>query len=288
MPLKGKKAEAVQKRLKVLFYGHAGVGKTTAALSFPSVYMIDTERGAENSQYLKLLEANNGALFQSSDFSEILAEVKSLLSEKHEYKTLVIDPLTVIYNNLVDQYASKKGAPGADPTAFGRHYQEANKDIKRLLNLLLRLDMNVIVTSHAKNEYGKDMSVLGTTFDCYKKLDYLFDLVIEIKKHGLKRFGAIRKTRIATFNEGEEFEFSYKTMAEKYGRDIIEKKPTAELLATVDQVKEVKRLIALLKVPEDVIEKWLHAANSSNLSEMGFDKMVKVIESLQNKLNGKE
>lgn len=284
MALKGKKAEAVQKRLKVLFYGHAGVGKTTAALSFPNVYMIDTERGAENAQYLKLLEANNGALFQSSDFGDILAEVKSLLSEKHEYKTLVIDPLTVVYNNLVDQYGSK----GGEATAFGRHIGEASKDIKRLLNLLLRLDMNVIITSHAKNEYGSNMALLGTTFDCYKKLDYLFDLVIEIKKHGLKRFGVIKKTRIATFEEGEEFEFSYKTMAEKYGRDIIEKKPTAEELATPENVKEVKRLIALLKVPEDVVEKWLNAASSSSFSEMSNEKIVKCIESLQQKVNGKE
>lgn len=283
MALRGKKAEAVEKRLKVLFYGNAGVGKTTAALSFPNVYMIDTERGSENTQYLKLLESNNGALFQSSDFSEILQEVKSLLSEKHEYKTLVIDPLTVVYNNLVDQYGSK----GKEAVAFGRHYQEANKEIKRLLNLLLRLDMNVIITSHAKNEYGTDMSVLGSTFDCYKKLDYLFDLVIEIKKHGLKRFGHVRKTRIATFQEGEEFEFSYKTIADKYGKDILEKKAIAEVLATDEQVKEMKRLIALLKIPEDVTDKWLSAANSSSFSEMSSDKIVKCIESLQQRVNGK-
>lgn len=284
MALRGKQPTAVQKRLKMLMYGTAGVGKSTAAISFPNPYICDTERGIENAQYLKIIEANNGAVFQSSDFSEILQEVKSLLSEKHDYKTLVIDPLTVVYNNLVDQYGSR----GKDSVAFGRHYQEANKEVKRLLNLLLRLDMNVIITSHAKNEYGSDMSVLGTTFDCYKKLDYLFDLVIEIRKHGLKRFGHVRKTRIATFQEGEEFEFSYKTISDKYGKDILEKQPIAEVLASIEQVKEVKRLIALLKVPDDVVEKWLSAANSSSFNEMSLEKITRCIEALQQKVSGKE
>ena len=45
--------------------------------------------------------------------------------------------------------------------------------MKHLLSLLLRLDMNVIITAHSKNEYGNNMVVLGQTFDCYKKLDYL-------------------------------------------------------------------------------------------------------------------
>jgi GTPase SAR1 family protein len=42
MALRAKKPEAVEKRLKALFYGSAGVGKTTAAIQFPRPYLIDT------------------------------------------------------------------------------------------------------------------------------------------------------------------------------------------------------------------------------------------------------
>ena len=52
MALRGKKPEAVEKRMKALFFGPAGVGKTTAAIQFPAPYLIDTDRGAENDQYV--------------------------------------------------------------------------------------------------------------------------------------------------------------------------------------------------------------------------------------------
>jgi hypothetical protein len=214
----------------------------------------------------------------------VIQEVKGLLSTKHEYKTLIIDPITVVYNDLVDSAAANSKM--LDPTAFGRHYMEANKKIKYLLQLLLRLDMNVILTAHAKNEYGKDMSVLGQTYDAYRKLDYLFDLVIEIRKHGLRRTGMIRKTRIATFEEGAEFEFSYDEIAKRYGRDVIERTAIAENLATSNQVAEMNRLVKLLNIPIDVTDKWLAKANSTNFSDMSEEVINKCLIALQQKLEG--
>lgn len=284
MSLRGKQPEAVDKRLKMLLFGAAGSGKSTACLGFPAPYVIDCERGIEHAQYLNKLKKNGGALFQTSSYDELMNEVKTLLTEKHTYKTLVIDPLTTIYNELVDQGAVK----GDEATAFGRHYQAANLKMKRLLQLLTRLDMSLIITSHAKNEYGQNMSVIGSTFDCFKKLDYLFDLVIEIKKLGRTRTGIVRKTRIATFDEYEEFEFSYEAVAAKYNRDIMEKEAVSEVLATPEQLKEIKRLTALLKTPAETIERWCSKANCESLDEMNSDTLAKCIVHLQEQINGKE
>lgn len=289
MPLKAKKPEEIQKRLKALFYGSAGVGKTTAAISFPKPYLIDTEKGAENSQYIKLLSDNGGAVFQTYDFIELVEEIKSLLSEKHDYKTVIIDPLTVVYNDLLDKCAAqiKRASKDkdADGTEFGRHYSLANKHMKHLLSLLLRLDMNVIITSHAKNEYGDNMKVLGETYDCYKKLDYLFDLVFQIRKVGKERIGIIKKSRIKEFPDMDQFPFSYESIAEKYGRDILEKESTPVNLASKDQIEEVKRLIEIMKMPEDVYQKWLDKAESDDFSEMTEDQIQKCIDLLNKKIN---
>lgn len=280
MGLRGVKPETIQKRLKALFYGGAGVGKTTAAISFPSPYLIDTEKGAENDQYTKILQKNGGVVFQTSDFDDLMKEVKSLLTEKHDYKTLIIDPLTTLYNDLLDKSALKNG------TDFGRHYNDANKRIKSLLNMLLRLDMNVIITSHAKNEYGANMSVLGQTFDCYKKLDYLFDLVFEIQKRGKDRIGIIKKSRIEAFPDCDTFHFNYDEIAKKYGRDVLERNAIIEKLAESSQVKELTRLIELLKYPEEMSQKWLDKANSDKFDEMPFDAIQKCIDYLKSLING--
>lgn len=277
MALRGVKPEAVTKRMKALFYGGPGAGKTTAAIQFPKPYLIDTEKGAENDSYVKALQKSGGVIFQTSDFDELIAEVKTLLTVKHEYKTLIIDPLTVLYNDLVDKAGLKVG------TDFGRHYNEANKRIKHLLNLLFRLDMNVIITSHSKDKYGTDMAVIGQTFDCYKKLDYLFDLVFEIQKRGESRKGIVRKTRMESFKEGDTFDFSYDEIANRYGRDILEKNATEEKLATKDQVTHLLYLIELYKEPETVTDKWKEKAKVDSFDELNETTIKKLIEHMEKK-----
>lgn len=287
MALRGKKPTAIEKRLKALFYGAAGVGKTTCAIQFPRPYLIDTERGAENDQYVKLLNAAGGAYFFTTDPDDLINEIKALLSEKHEYKTLIIDPLTVIYNDLLDKAADKVG------TDFGKHKGPADRKIKHLLTLLLRLDMNVIITSHAKPKWvrgvkdGKDTVIEdGNTFDCYGRLDYLFDLVFEIQKRGSERVGIVKKTRIEGFKDNEQFPFNYETIAEKYGRDILERDSVPQILATTEQAIELKRLIELLKVPEEVYQKWLDHNDSVTFDEIPSEKMETYIQFLKSKIQG--
>jgi len=280
MVLKAKKPASIEKRLKALFYGSAGVGKTTAAIQFPRPYLIDTEKGAENDQYVRLLEKSGGVIYQTTDFNELIIEVTSLLTQKHEYKTLVIDPLTTLYNDLLDKAANRVG------TEFGRHYGEANKSVKHLMNLLLRLDMNVIITSHSKNEYGANLSVLGQTYDCYKKLDYLFDLVFEIQKRGKERIAIIKKSRVETLPDGDNFPFSYEEVAKRYGKAILERDATIEELATPEQVIEFKRLVELLKKDKDVIDKWLDKAGAESIQEMNNNHIQKCIEAMEKEIKG--
>src|SRR3954470_6189892 len=174
MALRARKPEAVTKRLKLFMFGPAGVGKTTAAIQFPKSYIIDCEKGAEN--YDKLITASQSVIFQTTDIHEVIAEVKSLLTEKHDYRTLVIDPITTIYNDLLEKCEVQVGSE------WGRHYTAANKVMKRLANLIMALDMNVVITAHAKKEYGANLTVIGQTFDGWKQLDYWFDLVVELSR----------------------------------------------------------------------------------------------------------
>ncbi|MDB5296571.1 MAG: hypothetical protein JWO31_2554 [Phycisphaerales bacterium] len=274
--LRAKKPEAVVKRLKLFMYGPAGVGKTTAAIQFPNSYVIDCEKGAEN--YDKLITASGSAVFQTTDMSEVLAEVKALLTEKHEFRTLVIDPITTVYNDLLEKCEAKVG------TDFGRHYGEANKYMKRLANLIMALDMNVVVTAHAKAEYGENLRKLGYTFDGWKQLDYWFDLVVELGKKGKKRMARVSKTRIEGFPDEDVFEWSYDSIKKRYDVDVLEKEAQAVRLAAPEQVREVKELLNIVRLPEGTVDKWFAKAGVDLWEDMPNEVIAKCIEFVKSRL----
>lgn len=268
MPLRGKKPEHIDKRLKLMLYGSAGYGKTTAAIQFPKPYMIDTERGAENDSYAKLINERGGAIFSTSDFAELVDEIKTLTAEKHDYRTLVIDPINVVYDQLLEVAEAKVG------TEFGRHYGEANKHMKRLVNLLYRLDMNVVMTAHAKTVYGDGMKKIGETFEGWKKLDYVYDLVIQVEKRGTDRVGRIVKTRLDEFPLDDIVDpFNFDAIAERYNGGDLSRVSEPVVLASADSLAKLGHLVDLLKLDDEVVTKWLKKAEASELSDMTEDQI---------------
>lgn len=277
MALRAKKPEAVTKRLKLFMFGPAGVGKTTAAISFPNAYIIDCERGSEN--YDKLITACKSVVFQTTDVQDMITEIKALLTEKHEYRTLVIDPITTIYNDLLEKCEAKVGSD------FGRHYGAANKVMKRLANLIMALDMNVVITAHAKTEYGQNLAKLGYTFDGWRQLDYWFDLVVELTKKGKKRYAKVVKTRLEQFPDEDVFEWSYDAILKRYDAGTLEREANVIQLATAEQIREIKDLLALVRLPEGLVDKWFGKAGVDTWEDMPADVVAKCIEFVKNRLH---
>ena len=279
--LRAAKPQTQQKRLKLFLYGPAGVGKTTAAVQFPHAYIIDCERGAEN--YDRLINDNGGVLFQTNDMADVIQEVKSLLTVQHDYRTLVIDPITTLYNDLLEKCEHKVG------TDFGRHYGEANKTMKRLANLILALDMNVVVTAHAKKEYGENLKVLGQTFDGWRQLDYWFDLVVELGKGRGKngrRTAKVIKTRLEAFPDEELFEWTYDAIRKRYGAGILEKAAEPVRLADPRKVAQLREIIDLVRLPDGLIEKWFSKANVDRFEDMPADVLEKCLDYVRDRLPG--
>lgn len=279
--LRALKPQAQQKRLKLFMYGPAGVGKTTAAVQFPDAYVIDCERGTEN--YDKLINDNGGVVFQTTDMNEVIAEVRALLTEEHKFKTLVIDPITPVYNDLLEKCEKKVGSD------FGRHYGEANKYMKRLANLVMALDMNVVITAHSKKEYGDNLKVLGQTFDGWRQLDYWFDLVVELGKgrgKNAKRMAKVAKTRIDAFPDEDVFEWNYEAVKKRYGTAMLEKKSEPMKLADGRKVAELKEILEIVRLPEGLVEKWLAKANVDRFEDMPADVLEKCLDYVRDRLPG--
>lgn len=280
MALRGSKPTAQDQRPKILLYGDAGVGKTTAALQFPAPYVIDAERGTTTDQYVKQIADKGGAVFHTTDVGEVIQEVRSLQSEEHPYRTLILDPITTVYDELVDHSSRQHGEE------WGRHYREAGKTMKQLRNLLLRLDMAVLVTAHGKTEYGDDMKRVGTTFDGWKKLDFIFDLVVELTRRGSERWGRVRKTRYEEFKDGEEFRWTYDVFRNRFGPEVMERKAAVSPLASVEQLTELNLLFTKAPVERGPLEeKWLKAAKVDALEDMKATDLTKCIDYLNRLLS---
>jgi hypothetical protein len=156
--------------------------------------------------------------------------------------------------------------------------------MKRLANLILALDMNVVVTAHAKKEYGDNLKVLGHTFDGWRQLDYWFDLVIELGKRGKKRMAKVVKTRVDSFPDDEQFEWSYEAIKARYDASMLEKESQAVALATPEQVGEIKALLSVVRLPEGTTDKWFAKAGVETWEDMPADLLAKCIDYVKNRL----
>lgn len=284
MGLAAKKPTEIVKRLKLFLYGGPGTGKTTAAIGFPRSYIIDAERGADH--YSRGIGKSDSVLLQTNNADEVIQELRLLGVEKHDYRTVVIDPITTLEADLIERAEKEFGA--GDMRIWGKR----DKTMRRLVNLLMNLDMNVIITSHAKPEYGPNMSKLGTTHDSWKRLPYVFDLVIELEKRASRRVGIVRKTRLDAFPDGAEFDFSYEEIANRYGIAEVERGAVPVVVASPEKVSRINELIKVLNVEETTVEVWLRKANVETLEDIPdsfADKVMKLmLEKIRKLENGKE
>jgi hypothetical protein len=292
MALKAKAPEVKEKRLKMFVYGPAGVGKTTAAIQFPNAYIIDTERGTDF--YAETINKSNSAVFQTLNVDDVKEELKALATEKHAFKTLIIDPITQLYNNtqekwtrIFEQYA--KNDKEKDIQDFGmRYWGKVKGDFKGIQRLMLALDMNVIITSHQKDVYGGSFSKIGTTFDSMRGDDYLFDLVFQVERRGKDLIAHTIKERaeIGKAKFPDEFVWSYDNFKKFYGAEIIEKEAIPVVMASDEQVARANKLIEIVKVDEATVNKWFDKADVDSFDEMNGEQITKVIEFLEKKVQG--
>lgn len=272
---------------KMLIFGKAGYGKTWASLDFPKVYYIDTEGGATRAEYQDKLKKAGGAYLGVSegslDFEVIIAQIQALATEKHEYKTLVIDSITKIYNEYIGKEAERLGKDDV----FGASKKPAIKYMRTLISWLSRLDMNVILISHEKSLWGKDakgnQTEIGKTADAWDKLEYELDLCMQIIKTGISRKAIITKSRLKEFPEGNTIEWSYNEFATRYGMEILEREGESIVLITPEQLSTINTLLDVVKVADDFIEKCLKKAQAETLAEITTDQAEAIINALKAK-----
>lgn len=284
--------ETAPSKPKILIFGKPGVGKTWTALDFPKCYYIDTEGGADLAHYQEKLAKSGGVYMGPKDgaldFTTVLDQIKALTTEKHEFKTLIIDSVSKLFNTDVANKQEELSKTHGDKSMFGAEKKPAIAWMRRMAAWVNKLDMNVIFIAHSKSEWGADSKgdrvEIGQTFDCWDKLEYELHLCMEIAKRGPLRTAKVRKTRLTGFPDADTLPWSYAEFAQRYGKDIMEAVAVPVVMATPEQVIEINRLLDIVKIDESKIEKWKNAAGAETFAEFSQEQAAGVITALNKTL----
>lgn len=303
-----KKAKAPKKahRIKLLLYATSGWGKTTGMAQVfqdASPVLLDLEGGAE--PYTEWMESIGVAVWPALTLEDFHDKLKWLLSEKHSYHTVIVDPITKLYEFGQEKWAEvfrrqalRRGDnEKAETESWGLDFWgKVKSEQKRLLNLLFRLEMNVVATSHAKPQYDKtsgSLEVKGETFDAMRGIDYMFDIILRgARDDHDHRFCKVEKERVPPgkniFKEGL-FPWEIEE-ARQWLSPIVSTQedahPTA--FATKEEIDELERLIDVLNVEAEVIAKWKQKAKAAEFSEFTAEQIHGCLDLLNSRLVPKE
>lgn len=284
--------EAALAKPQVLVFGSAGVGKTWTLLDFPATYYIDAEGGANQKEYLAKLKKSGGMYFGqedgSQDFESVLEQIKALATEKHSYKTLVIDSFSHLQLIEVGKEVEKMMKDKKDMTkTYGAEKKPSASYAKRLVEWVSKLDMTTIIVAHEKQSFVNGEAA-GFTADAWDKMEYLFNLVLRVKKTGDTRTASIVKSRFNGFPTGGNFPWAYDEFAARYGKAVLEQESVPLVLATPEQVVELKTLLENWKAPDGWEDKVLTASKCERFEEMTTTQITSTINFIKNKLTGEK
>jgi hypothetical protein len=202
LPSPFRPAVKVEPRVKCLVFGPPGIGKTYFALGAPGpIAVIDTEGGT--AFYAGRKGLSKFDVLPTKTYRDVKAAVEYLAEHPGAYPTLVIDPVTVIYETLQDAAQVKRAVRRNDPDAdlemldWGR----IKRQYKSLMTALVNLPTHVIVTAREKDETekrGSDMVKIGVKADAEKGTPYWFDIIVHLVPAPGGREAVIAKDRTGT------------------------------------------------------------------------------------------
>lgn len=288
------RAVEVPKRPRIFLWGDSGVGKTTLALQFPAPVVIDMEKGTE-------LYGSNYSfdVIHTTSPDEVMESVKWLLDNKHNYKTLVIDPISVYWEALQKKWSDIFLKRNQQGSGFKFEFYEfqvkdwntIKTEFKELLRLILALDMNVIVTARAKTKYADAgfMKAIGDTFDGEKSLPYAFHTMIRvyITADGRRMCQTLkdRSNKLPLINQ--EFNCKYEIFEKLLGKELLEKevKINEKIEEETKKDKEVEEYIKQLHLSPKKLEERLQKYGvkefkdlSPELKEVVLKKLKEAVE----------
>lgn len=217
--------------IRALVYGAEKVGKSTFAAGAPSPIFLGADDGTERLNVERL---------QPSNWQEALEWIAELANEKHEYKTLVVDPLNWLEPMCWAQVCTNMNVSGIEEPGFGKGYTAA-LDLWRVfvagLEKCWRVrGMHIVLVAHSQVKSFQNPE--GAPYDRY-------ELAMHAKAAGMFKqwVDAVLFARLETFTKLDKA--TQKSKGFSTGARIMHTQPSAAFDAG-----------SRWKLPEDLPLSW--------------------------------
>lgn len=301
------------KKVAVLITGRPSSGKTTLALSAKKPLLIDLEDGVDRVEacYRKDVMLNNDLPFEQ----RYEAFIKDLTNEDlSAYDTIIVDTLDKLFDLIVPVVIKEnpKNAQNDGRTLSLKGYGAVGKKITDFIDLVKRLDKNVILIAHTVEKTDGDvtktrLAVPGATKDnIWNDIDlggYIEfigkDRTIGFSSterydakgvHGVKGVYKIPSLK-ATSEGGKDTDNNFlaslidvvindlNTTNEQYKKDLVVYKKAVEIVPSIQNCPDVETLNTLveqIKTMEHALtsrkELLVHVGNKANELGAKYDK----------------
>jgi len=147
---------------RILIHGDGGMGKSSLAAAAPAPLFIDIEDG--------LSEIDTTALPHPETFEDVMAQLRMVFSEEHEYKTLVVDSADWLETLLNKDVCKKENKKSISDFGYGAGFQIVHEKFQQIIKALTEIskkkEMAIIILCHSQiKEYKNPLS---ENFDCYR------------------------------------------------------------------------------------------------------------------------
>jgi len=128
---------------RMVIYGGHGIGKSTLASQFPAPIFISTEDGLDSLDVTSFPK--------SSHVNDVVSNIKTLIKEDHNFKTVVIDSVDWLIEPLI--ISNVESSHEAKDLAYGKGQMLVAEEFREILQgldvLRLKRGMNVVLIAHA-------------------------------------------------------------------------------------------------------------------------------------------
>jgi AAA domain-containing protein len=149
-----------REKLRMTIFGEPGVGKTTFAMTFPRVFVIDTDGGLISAA----IQGLDAVSYEPTGWQEFEAIYFWAKERQDKFDTIVIDSITALQRMLLDEIVDATGdvkAPEKPVMQFVPEqgmYLANQRQIARILTDLRRLGKHLVITAGVRQ--GKTPSGL--------------------------------------------------------------------------------------------------------------------------------